>query len=62
MTTPTTCTTPGCTNPATDRCGGPDGGPQGCGMAHCDHHLYVTHHYGNLCAACHANIDHRQED
>lgn len=40
-----------------NRCGGPDGGAQGCGQLFCAPHLYVTYRYGPLCNDDYDNID-----
>lgn len=52
---PLTCTEDGCGVQVPDapdnRCGGPDGGAQGCGELFCADHLWVSEQDGNLCAA-----------
>lgn len=60
---PLTCTEDGCPTLVPDapdnRCGGPDGGAQGCGELFCGPHLFVTYRDGYLCDADYNNVEDR---
>ncbi|XTZ17080.1 hypothetical protein ACQSSU_06785 [Micromonospora echinospora] len=57
-----TCAEEDCTALVADlpdnHCGGPDGGPQGCGRLFCGDHLFATKRDGYLCSVDYDNLDH----